>query len=161
MLLNCLYENVSLIFCFLKCCADMSQRPDKIRLGRETSTSSAQKEKQALCPPMIGRGRGGGTRFYRVDVAGGSSSQTDPPQMVDPTQYHKEYQQHYHEEAYQPQYQDEYQPQYQRRGINRSIRRRISLSIRRHICLNISRLSMVWRMSVAPFFGDQGYLISF
>jgi len=67
---------------------------------------------------MTGRGRGGGTRLQRVDVAGGSTSHTGPFKMVDPTQYqhqqqHHEYQQHYQEEAYQPQYQEGYQPQYQ------------------------------------------------
>jgi len=63
------YENVSLIFCFLKYCADMSrrntsQRPlevtnDRLRLGRvQHSTSRAQREKQAVLPPLAGRGRG-------------------------------------------------------------------------------------------------------
>jgi len=71
---QCSYENVSLIVCFLKCCADMSrrkmsQRPPEVtnlrlRLGREQhSTSSARREKQATLPPLVGRGRGrlGGT----------------------------------------------------------------------------------------------------
>jgi hypothetical protein len=76
LLLNCLYENVSLIFCFLKCCVDMPQRDmperlDKVGLGRQqSSTSSARREKQVLHPPMAGRGRGG-TRLGRVDAAGG------------------------------------------------------------------------------------------
>jgi len=49
-----------------------------MRLGRGSSTSSAQREKQALRLPMAGQGRGGGTRLGRVDAAGGSSSQTGP-----------------------------------------------------------------------------------
>jgi len=80
-MIQCRYENVSLIFCFLKCCADMSQwpqRPDRIRLGRESSTSSARKEKQALRHPMADRERGGGTRLSRFDATEGSSSQTGP-----------------------------------------------------------------------------------
>ena len=81
------------------------QRPDRIRLGRESSTSSARKKTQALSPPMAGRWRGGGTRLGRVDVAGGSSSQTGPSQMVDSTQYQYQHQLQHHEE-YQPQYQE-------------------------------------------------------
>ena len=58
---QCSYENVSLIFCF--CCVDMSQRlvrPDKVRLRRQqSSTSSARREKQAVHPPLVGRGEGG------------------------------------------------------------------------------------------------------
>jgi len=69
------------------------ERADRLRLGRPAPTSSARREKQALQPPD-GRGRVRGTRLARVDVAGGSSSQT-----VDPTQYQHE--QHYQEQAYQ------------------------------------------------------------
>jgi len=81
-----------LIFCFFKCCADMSQRPqrtDILRLGRESSTGSSRREKQALRPPphAPSRQRGGPTRFGGDDVAGGSLSQTGLSQMVDPTQY--------------------------------------------------------------------------
>ena len=46
---------------------------DILRLGRvQHSTSSAQKEKQAVLPPLAGRGRGrlGGTGLGRVDVGG-------------------------------------------------------------------------------------------
>jgi len=57
---------------------DMSQRLDRIRLGRELSTSSSRSEKELLRPPMAGRGRGGGTRLSRVDATGGSTSQTGP-----------------------------------------------------------------------------------
>jgi len=77
-------ENVSLNFCFFKCCADMSrrntsQRPpeppqdrsDRLRAGMSAPTSSARREKQALYPPMAGRGRDGDTRLVRVDDAGG------------------------------------------------------------------------------------------
>jgi len=84
-------------------------RNDRLRAGRPASTSSAQREKQALHPLMTGRGRGGGTRLARVDVAGGSTSQTGPSQMVDPTQYQQDYQvyeqaqdQAYHFEEPQP-----------------------------------------------------------
>jgi len=35
----------------MKCCVDMFQRLDRIRLGREFSTGSAQTEKVALRPP--------------------------------------------------------------------------------------------------------------
>jgi len=99
---QCLCENVSLIFCFLKCCADMPQRPpqpeppqdrsDKFRAGRLAPTGSARREKQALNHPMAGRGRGGGTRPARVDAAGGSLFQMGLSQMVDPTQYQQDYQ---------------------------------------------------------------------
>jgi len=66
-LTQCPYENVSLNFYFFKCCEDMSQmdmsnrprRPNKMRGERESSTSSARREKQALRPPMAGRERGG------------------------------------------------------------------------------------------------------
>jgi len=57
-----------------------SQRPpeektDRLRLGRvQSSTSSARGEKEAARPPLVGRGRGGGTRLARVDVVGVSSS---------------------------------------------------------------------------------------
>jgi len=81
---QCPCENVSLIFCFFKCCADMSrrntsQRPpeppqgrsDRLGARRPAPTSSARREKQELHPPMAGRGRGGGMRLARVDDAGG------------------------------------------------------------------------------------------
>jgi hypothetical protein len=62
-------------------------RTDRLRLGRPAPTSSARREKQALRPPMAGRGRGGGTRLARDgdDAAGGSTSQTGPSQTMDPT----------------------------------------------------------------------------
>jgi len=102
-------------------CWNTSQRPpeetiDRLRLGRvQSSTSSARREKEAARPPLDGRGRGGGTRLGRVDVAGGSSSQTGPSQTVDPTQYQQHYEEykqaqnqayyeephHYHFDGYQ------------------------------------------------------------
>jgi len=81
---QCPCENVSLIFCFFKCCADMSrrntsQRPpeppqdrsDRLRAGRPAPTSSARREKQALHPPMAGRGRGGGRDLLELMLHGG------------------------------------------------------------------------------------------
>ena len=72
-----------------------SQRPpeppqdksDKFRAGRPAPTGSFWREKQALRPPMTGRGRGGGTKLDRVYDAGGSSSQTGLSQTLDLTQY--------------------------------------------------------------------------
>ena len=87
----------------------------------QNSTSSAQREKQAIVPPLVGRGRRrvGGTRLARVDVVGASSSQTGLSQTVDPTQYQEqayqpEYQEGYrYHEGYQTQFHDEgYQAQY-------------------------------------------------
>ena len=49
-------------------------RSDRFRAGRPAPTSSLRREKQALRPPMPGRGRGGGTRLGRVDATGGSMS---------------------------------------------------------------------------------------
>ena len=73
-------------------------RSDRLKAGRHAPTSSAQREKQALHPPMAGRGRGRGRLrgigLARVDAAGASSSQTGLSQTVDPTQYQ---QQHYQE----------------------------------------------------------------
>ena len=70
-----------MLFNCWNCCADMSrrntsQRPpqdrsDRLRAGRPAPTGSLRREKQALRPPMTGRGRGGGTRLARVDAAGG------------------------------------------------------------------------------------------
>jgi len=81
-------------------------RPDRMRGDRESSTSSARREKQVVRLLWLVEGEGG-TRLHRVDDAGGSTSQTDPSQTVDPTQYqheqHHRYQ-YYQEEAYQPQY---------------------------------------------------------
>jgi len=84
-------------------------RTDRLRAGRPAPTSSVRREKQALHPHMAGRGRSGGTRLATVDVAGGSTSQTGPSQMVDPTQYQQDYQvyeqaqnQAYHFEEPQP-----------------------------------------------------------
>jgi len=113
---------VPLIFCFLKCCADKSrrntsQRPseppqdksDKFRARRPAPTGSLRREKQALRPPMAGRGRGGRTRLGRVDAAGGPTSQKGPSQTVDSTQYQQDYEvyeqtqdQAYHFEEPQP-----------------------------------------------------------
>jgi len=67
-------------------------RSDRLRAGRPAPTGSARLEKQALHPPVAGRGRGGGTRLARVDVAGGSTSQTSLSQTVNPTQYQQDYQ---------------------------------------------------------------------
>jgi len=79
----------------------MSQRPpdvtsDRLRLGRPTSTSSARREKEAVHPPLAGRGRGrvGGMRLARVDVVGASSSQTGPSQTVDRTHYRHHYEEY-------------------------------------------------------------------
>jgi len=46
----------------------------------QSSTSSALRKKDAVHPPLAGRGRGrvGGTRLARVDAASASSSQTGP-----------------------------------------------------------------------------------
>jgi len=79
------------------------ERLDRLRLGRLAPTSSARREKQAL-QPSDGRGRGrvGGTRLATVDAARGSTSQTGPFQIVDPTQYQHE--QHYQEQAYEEQH---------------------------------------------------------
>jgi len=41
-----------------------------MRGDRESATSSVLRKKEALRPPMDGRGRGGGTRHGRVDVVG-------------------------------------------------------------------------------------------
>jgi len=60
------------------------ERPDILRLGRFAHTSSARREKQAL-QLADGRGRVGDTRLATVDAAGGSTSQTSPSQIVDPT----------------------------------------------------------------------------
>jgi len=93
-------------------------RSDRFRAGKPAPTGSLRREKQALHPPMVGRGRGGGTIFGRVDTVGGSTSQTGPSQTVDPTQYQQDYEvyeqaqdQAYHFEEPQPhQYQfDAYQ----------------------------------------------------
>jgi len=59
------------------------ERTDRLRLGRPTSTNSARREKQAVRPPLTGRGVGG-NRLGRVDAAGGSSSQTGPSQTMVP-----------------------------------------------------------------------------
>lgn len=67
-------------------------RSDRLRAGRPAPTSSVRREKQALRPPIVGRGRGGETRLARVDAAGGSTSQTSPSQTVDLTQYQQDYQ---------------------------------------------------------------------
>jgi hypothetical protein len=57
----------SLIFCFLKCCAVMSQRLYRLK--------GDKREKEAQHPPQAGRQRGGGTRFGKANDAEGSSSQ--------------------------------------------------------------------------------------
>ena len=95
--------------CFRIFCAEISWFGWR-KIGKKDS------EKQAVRPPLAGRGRGrlGGTGLARVDVAGASSSQTSLSQTglsqtVDPTQY----QQHYQEQAYQPEYQEGCQPQHQ------------------------------------------------
>ena len=79
---KCLCGNVSLIFCFLKCCANMprrntSQRPpeevtnDRLRCGRvQNSTSSARREKQAVLPPLAGRGRRGARDLVELMLRG-------------------------------------------------------------------------------------------
>ena len=107
-LLSKLCANVLKIFSF---CTDMSEqeKPDRLRLGRLAPTSSARREKQAL-QPLGGRGRVGGTRLGTINVAGGSTSQTSPSRIVDPTQYQHE--QHYQEQAYQEQHYPE-QPEFQ------------------------------------------------
>ena len=50
-------------------------------------------------------------RLASVDVAGGSTSQTGPSQIMDPQQYQHE--QHYQEQAHAYQEQPEFQPGYQ------------------------------------------------
>jgi len=89
-----------------KCCVDMPRRNtsqrlpeevtnDKLRCGRvQNSTSSARGGNKQYSLLWLVEGEGG-TRLGRVDVAGGSTSQTGLSHMVDPTQY----QQHY--EVYQ------------------------------------------------------------
>ena len=82
-------------------------RSDRFRAGRLAPTGNFRREKQALLPPMAGRGRGGGTRLGNVDAAGGSTSQTGPSQTVDLTQYQLDYEvyeqaQAYHFEEPQP-----------------------------------------------------------
>jgi len=69
----------------------LQDRSDRFRAGRPSPTGSFRREKEALHPPMTGRGRGGGTRLGRVDVVGGSSSQTGLSQTLDPTQYQQDY----------------------------------------------------------------------
>jgi len=56
----------SLIFFFFKCCADMSQRPDIVRGGRESAIGSARREKDAQHPPR--RRRQGAFRLVGVMV---------------------------------------------------------------------------------------------
>ena len=94
-----------------KLCADMSEqdKTDRLRLGRPAPIGSAWREKQALQPP-VDRRRVGGTRLGTINVAGGSTSQTSPSRIVDPTQYQHE--QHYQEQAYQEQHYPE-QPEFQ------------------------------------------------
>jgi len=88
----------------------LSRRGNSFRAGRRAPTGSARREKQALHPPAgRGRGRVGATRLATVDVAGGSTSQTGPSQIVDPPQYQHE--QHYQEQAYQEE--PKFQPGYQ------------------------------------------------
>jgi len=87
----------SLIFCFKKCCVGMSERPNRLRGGRETSTRSARSEK-AVARLHHGRRRQGSTRIRRSDEADATTSKAIASQIVDPTQH-----QHQHD-AYQPQY---------------------------------------------------------
>ena len=78
-------------------------RSDRFRAARTVPTGSLRREKQALRPPMTGRGRGGGTGLAIVDAAGGSSSQMGLSQTLDPTQYQQDYQvyQQLQDQAYQ------------------------------------------------------------
>jgi len=72
-----------LLFNCWKCCANIfrrntSQRPpkpphdrsDRFRARKPSPIGSLRREKQALHPPMAGRGRGGGRRLGRVDAVG-------------------------------------------------------------------------------------------
>jgi len=122
---QCSCEIVSFNLCFVKYCADMSQRntsqipseqseppqdrSDRLRVGRIAPTGSARREKEASRPPMVGRGRGGGTRIARVDTAGGSSTHTSPSQTVDPTQYQVSEHPHGHEYQFQDPQPHQYQ----------------------------------------------------
>jgi len=56
---------------------------------RESTTSSAQREKEALIPPRYApiRQRGRATRFGGVDEAVGTSTQAGVSQIVDLMQY--------------------------------------------------------------------------
>jgi len=123
---QCWCEIVSLNLRFVKYCADMPQRntfqilseqpelpqdkTDRLRAGRIAPTRSARREKEASRPPMAGRGRGGGTIIARVDVAGGSTSQTGPSQTMDPTHY--QVYEHPHDHAYQLQESQPHQYQF-------------------------------------------------
>jgi len=46
-------------------------RSDRFRVGRPAPTGSLLREKQALRPPMAGRGRGEGTRLGKINVTYG------------------------------------------------------------------------------------------
>jgi len=62
-----------------------------MRGDRGSATWSAQREKVAQRSPMVGRRRGGGSRFAMANDAEGS--QTGASQIVDLTQYQQQYQQ--------------------------------------------------------------------
>ena len=57
-------------------------RSDRLRAGRLAPTSSARREKQALHPPRVGRGRGGRTRLARVDAVGGQCHRRVHPRWL-------------------------------------------------------------------------------
>jgi len=108
------------------------ERTGRSRAGRPAPTGSLQREKDTLrLPPGRGRGRAGATRLATVDVAGGSTSQTGPSQIMDPPQYQHE--QHYQEQAYEVQAYQE--------GLNfsRIISIRRGMSITRGIRLSLTR----------------------
>jgi len=79
----------------------MSQRPDRLRGDKESSTNGARREKEAQHPPQPGRRRGGCTRF-----AEDSSSQAAVSKIVDPTQHQQKM---YQPEYFQPQYEQPHQ----------------------------------------------------
>ena len=84
--------NKSLIFCSLKCCADMALRPkpDRMRIVRECATGSARAERVTNRPPQPSRRRGGGT-----GLRASTSWHLDGSRVVDPTQH--QHQPHYEE----------------------------------------------------------------
>jgi len=94
----------------------MSQRADKLRLGRESATGSARAKRVAHLPPHAPSrcGKRLVTNYTMEEsTSQAGTSQAGTSQIVDLAQY--QYQHHQHpQEAYQPQYQQEgYQSQYE------------------------------------------------
>jgi hypothetical protein len=65
----------SLIFCTVLYSVDMSERPDKLKVDRETMTGSAQADRQATCPPVRMR-QSRSSRSSRSGDGEGTSFQT-------------------------------------------------------------------------------------